>query len=112
MLMSSRVAALACVAAVLLAASASAQPTIDVKAATHVGELYACLECHNPAMKVLGPSFKDIAAKYRDDKTAMDKLSAKVKKGGVGVWGEIAMPPAATIKDDELKLVLGWILSH
>jgi cytochrome c len=102
----------ALLALLALAGGAFAQSAIDVKAATHVGELYACLECHNPAMKVLGPSFKDIAAKYKDDKTAMDKLSAKVKKGGVGVWGEIAMPPAATIKDDELKLVLSWILSH
>ena len=103
---------LALFAAAVFSVSAFAQTGIDVKAATHVGELYACLECHNPTMKVLGPSFKDIAAKYRDDKTAMDKLSAKVKKGGVGVWGEIAMPPAAAIKDDELKLVLSWILSH
>lgn len=103
---------IALLAVLALAGSALAQPAIDTKAAIHIGELYACLECHNPNIKVLGPSFKDIAAKYRDDKTAMDKLSAKVKKGGVGVWGEIAMPPAATIKDDELKLVLSWILSH
>jgi cytochrome c len=91
---------------------AYAQASVDVKAAEHVGELYACLECHNPTMKVLGPSFKDIAAKYKGDKTAMDTLSGKVRKGGVGVWGQIAMPPAATIKDEELKLILTWILSH
>ena len=103
---------LAVVAAIMFAGGAVALPAIDVKGAMHVGELYACLECHNPSMKILGPSFKDIAAKYKDDKTAMEKLSAKVKKGGAGVWGEIAMPPAATIKDDELKLVLSWILSH
>ena len=103
---------LAIVAALAWPGHASAQATIDTKGAIHVGELYACLECHNPSVKVLGPSFKDIAAKYREDKTAMEVLSAKVRKGGVGVWGQIAMPPAATIKDDELKLVLSWILSH
>lgn len=103
---------LAFCAALACAGNASAQATIDTKGAIHVGEQYACLECHNPTIKVLGPSFKDIAAKYRDDKTAMEALSAKVRKGGVGVWGQIAMPPAATIKDDELKLVLSWILSH
>ena len=91
---------------------AHAQTAMDTKAALHVAELYACSECHNPTMKVLGPSFRDIAAKYRDDKTAVDVLSVKVRNGGVGVWGPIAMPPAATIKEDELKLVLGWILSH
>ncbi|MEQ1516037.1 MAG: cytochrome C [Usitatibacteraceae bacterium] len=99
-------------AALTFAASAYAQSGVDVKAATHVGETYACLECHNPTLKILGPSFKDIAAKYRDDKTAMDVLAAKVRKGGVGVWGQIAMPPAATIKEEELKLMLTWILSH
>ena len=98
--------------AVGFVASAVAQTVIDTKAAIHVAEIYACSECHNPTMKVLGPSFKDIAAKYKDDKTALDVLSAKVRKGGVGVWGQIAMPPAATIKEDELKLVLNWILSH
>ncbi len=95
-----------------VAGTVQAQAAIDVKAAEHVGELYACLECHNPTMKVLGPSFKDIAAKYKTDKAAMELLSAKVRKGSVGVWGQIAMPPAATIKDDELKLILTWILSH
>ena len=92
--------------------SVAAQTGVDTKAALHVAELYSCAECHNATIKVLGPSFKDIAAKYKDDKTAMEMLSAKVRKGGVGVWGQIAMPPAATIKDDELKLVLSWILSH
>ena len=102
---------LAAIAALTLAGNAFAQATIDAKAALHVAELYACSECHSPTMKVLGPSFKDIAAKYKDDKTAMESLSSKVRKGSVGVWGQIAMPPSA-IKDDELKLVLSWILSH
>lgn len=105
-------ARLAVLPTIAFAACAAAQTGIDTKAALHVAELYACSECHNPSLKVLGPSFKDVAAKYRDDKTAMEALSSKVRKGGVGVWGQIAMPPAATIKDDELKLVLSWILSH
>ena len=92
--------------------SAVAQTAVDTKAALHVAELHSCAECHNATIKVLGPSFKEIATKYKDDKTAMEVLSAKVRKGGVGVWGQIAMPPSATIKDDELKLVLSWILSH
>ncbi len=95
----------------VLAGNAFAQAANDAKAALHIAELYACSECHSPTMKVLGPSFKDIAAKYKDDKNAMDSLSSKVRKGSVGVWGQIAMPPSA-IKDDELKLVLSWILSH
>ena len=98
-------------AAFALVGNAFSQGAVDAKAALHVAETYACTECHNPTMKVLGPSFKDIAAKYKDDKSAMDTLSSRVRKGSVGVWGQIAMPPS-TIKDDELKLVLAWILSH
>ena len=106
-----RFSQLAAFAALTLAGNTFSQTSIDAKAALHVAEMYACSECHNPTMKVLGPSFNEIAAKYKDDKTAMDVLSSKVRKGGVGVWGQIAMPPSA-IKDDELKLVLRWILSH
>ena len=106
-----RISHLAALAVFVLAGNAFSQTGIDAKAAFHVAEMYACSECHNPTMKILGPSFKEIAAKYKDDKTAMDILSSKVRKGGVGVWGQIAMPPSA-VKDDELKLVLSWILSH
>lgn len=106
-----RVVPIISIAALAFVGNAFAQSAVDGKAALHVAETYACTECHNPTMKVLGPSFKDIATKYKDDKSAMDTLSSKVRKGGVGVWGQVAMPPSA-IKDDELKLVLSWILSH
>ncbi len=65
--------------------SAAAQPAVDIKAALHVAELYSCAECHNATIKVLGPSFKNIAAKYKDDKTTMEMLSTKMRKRNVGV---------------------------
>lgn len=71
-----------------------------------------CAACHAADKKVVGPSWKDIAAKYKGDPKAADALAAKVKAGGKGVWGQVAMPPQAKIGDADLKAVLGWALSQ
>lgn len=82
----------------------------------HAGEAAAtkagCMACHAKDKKIIGPSFKDIGAKYKDDASALVKLSEKVRKGGVGVWGPIPMPPHAPdkISDDDLKSTLDWIM--
>ena len=55
-----------------------------------------CMSCHQVAVKVLGPAYKDVAAKYKGDAGAVDKLAAKIKAGGKGVWGEIPMPPTTS----------------
>lgn len=71
-----------------------------------------CLACHAVDKKVVGPSYKDVALKYKSDKDALAKLSAKVKKGGAGVWGNIPMPANPQVKDEELKAILQWVLSQ
>jgi cytochrome c len=71
-----------------------------------------CLACHSVDKKIVGPALKDIAAKYKGDAGAVDALAAKVKTGGKGVWGPIPMPPNATLSDDELKKLVGWILTQ
>lgn len=71
----------------------------------------ACMACHQIDKKVVGPAFKDIAAKYKGDKTAEAKLADKVKKGGTGVWGTIPMPPNAQVKDEDIKKIVHWVLS-
>ncbi len=71
-----------------------------------------CVACHAPDKKVVGPSWHDIAAKYKGDAKAADTLAAKVKAGGKGVWGQVAMPPQAQVKDPDLKAILGWVLSR
>lgn len=64
-----------------------------------------CLACHAVAQKIVGPSYKDIAAKYADDPTAEKKLAKKIKNGGAGVWGEDMMPAQTKLsKADALKL--------
>jgi len=70
-----------------------------------------CMACHQIETKVVGPSYKEVAAKYKDDAGAADMLAAKVKNGGVGTWGQIPMPPAATANDEEIKTLVAWILS-
>ena len=70
-----------------------------------------CTVCHQIDKKVLGPSYKDVAAKYKGDKSAEAKLVKKVKEGGKGVWGDMVMPPNAHVKDADIQTLVKWILS-
>lgn len=68
-----------------------------------------CFGCHSVANKMVGPAFKEVAAKYKGDKKAAATLAAKVKAGGVGAWGQIPMPPN-NVSDAESKQLVNWIL--
>ncbi len=70
-----------------------------------------CMACHTVNKKLVGPAYKDVAAKYAGNKTAVKDLSAKVKAGGKGVWGEIPMPPNAAVKDADIETLVKWILA-
>ena len=71
-----------------------------------------CSACHAPDKKLLGPSYRDIAAKYKDNPKAASTLAAKVRSGGSGAWGAVPMPPADAKKigDADLNAVIAWIL--
>ncbi len=71
-----------------------------------------CMACHAVDKKLVGPAYKDIAAKYAGDKTAADKLATKVQKGGSGVWGAIPMPANPQVSDAEAKKLVAWVLSR
>ncbi len=73
-----------------------------------------CVACHAPDKKLIGPSFKDIAARYKGQKDAPAQLVDKVRKGGKGSWGPIPMPPSGDdkISEVDLKLALDWVLSQ
>jgi len=71
-----------------------------------------CLACHAVDKKVVGPAYKDVAAKYKGDKAAEARLIEKVKKGGSGVWGNVPMPPNPQANDAELKQLVEWVLSQ
>ncbi|RZI74299.1 MAG: c-type cytochrome [Variovorax sp.] len=70
-----------------------------------------CMSCHAVERKLLGPSFKDIAAKYKDDKAATDRLSTKIIKGGSGVWGPLSMPANPQVSEADAKKLAAWVLS-
>lgn len=71
-----------------------------------------CMSCHAVANKVLGPSFKDIGAKYAGQKDAEDKLVQKVMKGSSGTWGAIPMPANTQVSEAESRTLIKWILSQ
>ncbi|MEO7887279.1 MAG: c-type cytochrome [Polaromonas sp.] len=71
-----------------------------------------CMACHAVDKKLVGPSYKDVAAKYAGQKDAADKLAAKVIKGGSGVWGPVPMPANAQVSPDEAKKLVAWILTQ
>ena len=71
-----------------------------------------CMACHQLAIKVVGPAYKNVAAKYKDDADALAKLLAKVKAGGKGNWGEIPMPPQAHVPEAELITIIKWVLTQ
>ena len=70
-----------------------------------------CMACHSVDKKVLGPAYKEVAAKYAGQKDAVDKLADKVVKGGTGAWGNIPMPANPQVTEAEAKQLVGWIMT-
>ncbi|NHN78975.1 c-type cytochrome [Azotobacter chroococcum] len=78
------------------------------------GALYktkGCTVCHAVDSKLVGPSYKDVAAKYAGQADAVDVLAAKIKNGGSGNWGQIPMPPNA-VTEEEAKALAKWVLEQ
>ena len=71
----------------------------------------ACLACHQVDKKLVGPSYKDIAAKYKGDKDGEKKLAAKIRAGGVGVWGQVPMPANPAVNEAEAVTLAKWVLT-
>ncbi len=97
---------LTAVAAGLTMMSAGAYANADLAKAKN------CLACHATDKKLVGPSYKDVAAKYASDKDAVAKLSKKVREGGVGVWGQVPMPANPQVNAQEAETLVKWVLSQ
>jgi len=95
-------------AALAFAGSAHA---VDAAKAAAVMKGSDCMACHAEATKLVGPSYKEVAKKYAGDAGAVDKLVKKIKVGGSGVWGAIPMTPHPNMKDEDLKVVVEWMLA-
>ena len=98
-------AAVSCAILVLIVAAAPAQ------ASEELAKQKACLTCHAMDKKVVGPSFKDIAEKYKAEKDGDKKLAAKIRAGGSGVWGQIPMPANAAVNEAEALILAKWSLN-
>ncbi len=70
-----------------------------------------CLACHAVDKKVVGPAYKDVAAKYAGQGDAVAKLSAKILKGGSGVWGPVPMPANTQVNEAEARKLAAWVLT-
>jgi len=92
-------------AALVLAAPLTAHANLEL------AKKNACMACHAVDKKLVGPAYKDVAAKYKTDKTAVDKLATKIIKGGSGVWGAVPMPANAQVNEADAKKLATWILA-
>jgi cytochrome c len=95
----------------VLAAIVAAVVTPVAFASADLAQKKNCLACHQADKKLVGPSYKDVAAKYSKDKDAVAKLAEKIQKGGTGVWGQIPMPANPQVNADEAKTLATWVLT-
>ena len=71
-----------------------------------------CMACHATDKKLVGPAYKEVAAKYAGQKDAVDKLAVKIIKGGSGVWGPVPMPANAQVNEAEAKKLAAWVMTQ
>ena len=94
---------------VLALALVGAAFAIPAQADEALAKKHNCLACHTVDKKLVGPSYKEIAKKYKGQNVAA-QLEQKVKKGGQGVWGPVPMPPNGAVPEGDIKKLVDWIL--
>lgn len=100
----------AAVVAASLSAGAAEQPVPSGNAMA-IARGNACMGCHAIDRKLVGPSFQQIAEKYKGQPQASAQLEKKVKSGGSGVWGPIPMPSHPRMNDADIRTVVAWVLA-
>ena len=96
----------------VLVASAFASQAAMADAGSDLAKAKNCMACHAVATKLVGPSYKDVAAKYAGQKDAESKLVTKVMKGGSGTWGAIPMPANPQVNEAEARTLVKWLLTQ
>lgn len=91
-----------------LIASFASMPAL---ASADLAQKKNCMACHAADKKLIGPAYKDVAAKYAGQKDAADKLAQKIVKGGSGVWGAVPMPANPQVSEAEAKQLAAWVLT-
>ncbi|MFD0666251.1 c-type cytochrome [Ramlibacter sp. MAHUQ-53] len=97
---------------ILLALAATSVLSAPAFADQALAQSKNCMACHAVDKKLVGPSYKEVAAKYAGDKGAVDKLAVKIVKGGSGVWGPVPMPANTQVSDAEAKKLAAWVMSQ
>jgi cytochrome c len=95
----------------IIAVALTATAVIPAMADQALAASKNCMACHAVDKKLVGPSYQDVAAKYKADKSAVDKLATKIVKGGSGVWGAVPMPANPQVSEAEAKKLAVWVLS-
>src|SRR5215510_4718898 len=101
---------------VIFTASHTASTT-QAPSAEQLAEKTGCLKCHSVDKKVIGPAYRDVAARYKNKADARAELIKIVRDGGKGHWTEITggvpMPPhSAKLSTAEIETLVDWVLSH
>lgn len=91
-------------------AAGAAQPSgIDAQALLNKN---ACLGCHSVSQKIVGPAYRDVAAKYKADPQAITKIAASIRQGGTGRWGAVPMPAFPSLSEPELKALAEFVMAQ
>jgi len=93
-----------------LAVGASIAWSAPAAASTALAQKYACMACHQAAVKVVGPSWKEIGARYGDGKGTAAQLAASIKSGSSGKWGAMPMPAQPQVPEADLQALAQWVL--
>ena len=96
----------------LLALAALAVVTAPALADQALATAKNCMSCHAIDRKLVGPAYRDVATKYAGQKDAVDRLAAKIMRGGSGVWGPVPMPANSQVNEAEAKKLAAWVLSQ
>ena len=95
----------------IVAAAVALVAAMPARANADLAQKKNCMACHALDKKLIGPSYKDVAAKYAGQKDATDKLAQKILKGGSGVWGAVPMPANPQVSEAEAKQLAAWVLT-
>jgi cytochrome c len=106
-----RVALASAVLVLLAVAAAPAARAADAPRGLVIAQRNACLGCHAIDRKLVGPSFQQVASRYKGNTQAQTLLERKVKDGGSGVWGAIPMPAHPAMSDADIRTVVDWVLA-
>jgi cytochrome c len=95
----------------ILGATIASLVSLPALASAELAQKKNCMACHAVDKKLIGPGYKEVAAKYAGQKDAADKLAQKIVKGGSGVWGQVPMPANPQVSEAEAKQLAAWVLT-